>query len=91
MSRCISTDELEVHHINRYGGNQLGNAQVLCHSCHENTGSYGKEGNSPPEFSEKTKEAAKIRADYRCECEKDNCHINENELLKAVINASKYN
>jgi len=89
MNRCVSTDRLEVHHKRRDGGNDLNNTQVLCHDCHVNTITYGKEGKSPPEFSEEIKKAAKKRSGFRCECRKDNCHISEKMLNEAVINASK--
>jgi hypothetical protein len=75
MSRCIATEELEVHHKDRNDGNDIDNAQVLCHSCHEKTGTYGKEGKSPPDFSEKTRQEALDRAGHRCECEIDDCRV----------------
>jgi hypothetical protein len=74
MSRCTATTDLEVHHKRRDGGNDIENAQVLCQSCHENTSSYGKHGESPPEFSSQTKEDALKRAGNRCECERSGCH-----------------
>jgi len=91
MSRCNSTENLAVHHKRRDGGNDINNAQVLCHACHVKTDSYGKEGKSPPEFSYKTKEAAKKRAGYRCECEKEGCHISEEErLINKALKKQKY-
>ena len=92
MSRCIATENLEIHHKRRNGGNDINNAQVLCQSCHENTTTYGKQGESPPDFSSKIKELALKRAMNRCECEKPECHIGDDEITKAVIEASpKYN
>jgi len=84
MSRCNNTKELEIHHRDRSKGNVIENAQVLCQSCHENTSSYGKEGNSPPAFSIETKEKALARAGNRCECEKDGCHVDD-ETTKTLI------
>jgi len=89
MNRCISIKELKVHYKRWDGGNDINNAQVLCHACYINTNSYGKEIKSPPEFSNEIKEAAKKRAGYRCECEKEDCHINEDDITKAVKNASE--
>ena len=74
-TRCNSTKNLEVHHKRIDGGNGLNNAEVLCHKCHENTSSYGNSNHpSPPPFSEKTKQDALKRADYKCECTRVNCH-----------------
>jgi hypothetical protein len=84
MSRCINTEKLEVHHKRRDGGNGIENAQVLCHSCHENTGTYGMEGESPPEFSCKTKKEALARAGNRCECVKEGCHMIGDEDIKTI-------
>ena len=72
--RCIQTLDLEVHHINRNGGNSLNNAQVLCQNCHKKTLSYGTPGISPPEFSEETKKKALQQAENRCQCIRNNCH-----------------
>jgi len=83
MGRCGSTENLEVHHKRRDGGNDIGNAEVLCQKCHENTGTYGVSGKSPPEFSEATKKEALKKAGNRCECERDGCHIN-NETMKRI-------
>ena len=74
MARCSKTTNLEIHHVNRGGGNSLSNAQVLCHDCHVNTHTFGTEGVSPPPFSEATKEDAKKAAGYQCQCNKDKCH-----------------
>ena len=68
MARCTRTSGLDVHHKNRNAGNDLGNAEVLCDDCHEDTGTYGMPGTSPPAFSQDTKDAAKIRAGNQCEC-----------------------
>lgn len=76
--RCNSRISLEVHHIRRDGGNGLDNAEVLCQECHEHTATYGEEGLTPPPFSEKTKQAALKRANYKCECTRKNCHNKEN-------------
>ena len=73
-SRCNSTDGLEVHHKRRDGGNGLNNAEVLCHDCHGHTSTYGVEGDTPPAFSEKTKQEALKRAGNKCECTRKNCH-----------------
>ena len=72
--RCRNTNNLEVHHIRRDGGNGLNNAQVLCSDCHANTSTYGTPGNSPEEFSEAVKLLAKFLAGYRCQCTRDDCH-----------------
>ena len=74
MARCISTRNLEIHHIRRDGGNGIENAKVLCQSCHTNTSTYGDPGKSPPAFTQETKDAALRRAGQRCECDKANCH-----------------
>jgi len=72
--RCTNTEDLEVHHINRGGGNGLANAQVLCSFCHQKTPSYGEStDNPPPEFSDDTKTKALERAGYQCECIRDGC------------------
>jgi 5-methylcytosine-specific restriction endonuclease McrA len=92
MSRCKATEDLEIHHKRRDGGNDIENAQVLCQSCHVNTSTYGIEGKSPPEFSSKTKEKALIRAGNRCECKKDGCHSGDEELktIKQTLIGLKY-
>lgn len=41
-TRCGSTEELEVHHINPSGGDELDNLQTLCQHCHEETPTYGR-------------------------------------------------
>lgn len=75
MARCTRTNGLGVHHKNRNGGNDLGNADVLCISCHIATSTYGTPGNSPPAFSEETKQAALRRAGNQCECTRTGgCH-----------------
>lgn len=74
MTRCTTTRNLEVHHKRTDGGKELSNAQVLCHDCHVNTGSYGTHGHNPPDFSETTKQEALRQANNRCECTKVNCH-----------------
>ena len=71
MARCTRTDNLEVHHKSRSGGNGLNNAQVLCELCHKTTPSYGDPGTSPPPFNEETKEQALREAGRRCECTSD--------------------
>ena len=73
MSRCGSTRGLEVHHKRRDGGNGLDNAEVLCHFCHVNTSTYGVSGDSPPPFSQKTKNEALLRAGNKCECSRKGC------------------
>jgi len=84
MSRCTSINHLEVHHKRRDCGNGINNAQVLCHDCHKNTNTYWLQGNSPPAFTEETKQAAKIRAGNQCECVEENCHIDDKMLKEAV-------
>ena len=75
MARCTRTWGLEVHHKNRYGSNDLGNAEVLCSQCHEETSSYGTPGTSPSEFSQETKDKALRRAGNQCECTRTGgCH-----------------
>jgi len=83
MSRCNSTENLEVHHKRRDGGNDIGNAEVLCQKCHEQTSTYGTKGKSPPEFSEPTKKEALKKAGNRCECERAGCHTN-NETMRRI-------
>lgn len=92
MSRCSATKNLEVHHKRRDGGNGIGNAQVLCQHCHENTSSYGTQGKSPPEFSSETKKAALERAENQCECEKDDCHSTNGTkaIIETLRKAGKY-
>jgi hypothetical protein len=75
MARCTTKYGLEVHHIDPNGGNDLGNAQVLCQPCHEATPSYGGPGPSPPAFSEDTKKHALTNAGGQCECTRTGgCH-----------------
>lgn len=75
MARCTRTRNLEIHHIRRDGGNDIGNAEVLCQTCHAATHSYGIPGNSPPAFDQSTKERALRRAGNRCECKRSGgCH-----------------
>ena len=71
---CVIQANLEVHHKNRNGGNDLGNAEVLCQQCHEATYSYGTSGSSPPAFSQDTKDRAMRRAGNQCECTREGCH-----------------
>lgn len=73
MARCNSKTNLEVHHKRRDGGNDLDNAEVLCHDCHVNTDTYGKEGDSPKSFTQKIKEEALERAENMCECKRTGC------------------
>jgi len=75
MARCTRTHSLEVHHKRRDGGNDLGNAEVLCSTCHQATSTYGAPGKSPPEFSVATKAAALRLAGSRCACTRvGGCH-----------------
>lgn len=76
MARCTRTRNLEIHHKSITGGNGLGNAEVLCQTCHEATLSYGKPNQtSPPPFTQTTKDAALMRAGHRCECTRTGgCH-----------------
>lgn len=73
-SRCTHTTKLEIHHISRWGGSGISNAQVLCQSCHENTHSYGTAGHSPEPFTEAVKQEALRRAGNICQCTRDSCH-----------------
>jgi 5-methylcytosine-specific restriction endonuclease McrA len=74
MARCKRTTNLEVHHRRVDGGNDIDNAQVLCQKCHAETLSYGNTGhNSPPAFSQETKDKALRRAGYQCECTRGSC------------------
>ena len=91
MARCTRKYVLEVHHKNRNGGNDLGNAEVLCEPCHEATSSYGTLGTSPPAFSQETKEAALQRAGWQCECTRSGgCHQQESEYFYLVIHESYF-
>lgn len=75
MSRCTRTNNLEVHHKRRDGGNGLDNAEVLCEKCHQATASYGTPGESPPPFDFIVKMLAKLRAGSQCECTRTSgCH-----------------
>jgi len=89
MSRCNSTEKLEVHHKRRDGGNGIENAEVLCHDCHVKTGTYGVNGKSPVDFTDEIIKAAKKRAGYRCECDRENCHISLDERTRNIIDAVK--
>ena len=73
-SRCNSTSNLEVHHKRRDGGNDIGNAEVLCSNCHVNTLTYGTPGKSPAPFTEEIKKQALKNADNKCECRRESCH-----------------
>jgi hypothetical protein len=84
MSRCSSTKNLEVHHKRRDGGNDIGNAEVLCQECHKHTKTYGVPGKSPPEFFESTKKEALKKAGNRCECERDGCHTNNKDMSQII-------
>ncbi|GHT87100.1 hypothetical protein FACS1894137_13710 [Spirochaetia bacterium] len=91
MSRCTATKDLDVHHKRRDGGNDIDNALVLCRACHVNTSTYGKEGKSPPAFSNETRTAVLNRAGNQCECEKKDCHgANTQKNIKEAINSFKY-
>lgn len=72
--RCNSTNNPEVHHKRRDGGNNIDNAEVLCHECHTHTSTYGVLGDSPDDFNEATKKSAMKRAGGKCECRRTNCH-----------------
>lgn len=75
MARCIRTTNLEVHHKRRDGDAGIDNAEVLCHKCHVATSTFGVAGESPPEFSDETKAAAKKIAAYQCQCTRiGGCH-----------------
>ena len=75
MVRCTKTSGLEIHHMRRDGGNDLGNAEVLCGPCHKATSTYGSSGESPPPFDQQTKDRALRRAGNQCECTRTGgCH-----------------
>lgn len=75
MARCTTTRGLEVHHKNRAGGNDIGNAEVLCGPCHQATRSYGTPGTSPPPFSQDVKDRAIRAAGNQCQCTRTGgCH-----------------
>ena len=92
MGRCKATENLEIHHKRRDGGNGIENAQVLCHSCHVNTSTYGVEGKSPPEFSSEIKDDALFHAGNRCECVKEGCHVSDEEIsiINKTLSGLKY-
>jgi hypothetical protein len=90
MGRCIAKENLEVHHKNRAAVNSIDTAQVLCQSCHEKTGTYGEEGESPPKFSEATRQEALKRAGNRCECKKPDCHTDENQSINEVLSPGRF-
>ena len=54
--------------MNRAGGNDIGNAEVLCEPCHQATRSFGVPGKSPPAFSQEVKTRAISNAGNRCQC-----------------------
>ncbi len=68
MTRCMRTSGLQVHHKRRDGGNRLDNTQVLCEACHQETGTFGEPGQSPPDFTPLVKKLAIMQAGNRCEC-----------------------
>ena len=68
MGRCKNTSNLEVHHKQRYGSNDLDNTKVLCHNCYTNTSTYAQPRESLEPFSKKTKKETRIRAGNKCEC-----------------------
>jgi len=76
MARCKRTRNLHVHHKWQGGGNNLGNAIVLCKKCHQKTLSYGRHATPSKPFSEETKAAAIKIAKKRCQCRRINqgCH-----------------
>jgi len=84
MDKCGSTEKLHVHHKRRDGGNDIGKAEVLCQKCHKNTSTYGVHGKRSLEFSETTKKEALKRAGNRCECERTECHT-DNETTSRII------
>ena len=71
MARCQRTEQLQVYHKRRDGGNDLDNAVVLCQPCHQNASTHGQPGTSPPPFSHETKLRAYHWARYQCECTSD--------------------
>jgi hypothetical protein len=75
MARCTRTENLEVRHKSRIGGNWLGNAQVLCQKCHEATPDYGVPTPPALDFDDITKARALIMAGNRCQCTSSGgCH-----------------
>jgi hypothetical protein len=74
MARCARRGVV-VHHKRRDGGNDIGNAQVLCKECHKATTTSGAPGKSPPDFDEATKTQAHALARNQCECTSTSgCH-----------------
>lgn len=75
MARCTSKKDLTIHHVRRDGGNDIGNATVLCLPCHQATSTYGTPGTSPPAFTEETKKKALTNAGNQCQCTRTSgCH-----------------
>jgi len=71
MARCTSQRYLVVHHRKDECDNSLDNAEVLCDRCHAQIlMDEGDFRDSLPAFSKEVKIAAKIRAEYQCECER---------------------
>ncbi len=68
MARCTQRTELDVHHIDGSNGNGIGNARVLCHPCHVETGTYGWSGPPPRGFTQTIKDQALADAGQRCQC-----------------------
>jgi hypothetical protein len=74
MARC-TRGSVVVHHKRRDGGNDIGNAQVLCEACHKATATSGAPGKNPPDFDEATKTQARALARNQCECTSTSgCH-----------------
>ncbi len=72
MFRCTRTMSLDIYQKRQDGGDNLDNAEVLCHQCHE---ANGEKGDSPADFSELTMLAVLKRAGGHCECERtEGCH-----------------
>ncbi len=68
MARCEQTEQLQVHHKRRDGGNELDNAVVLCQACLATMSSDDEAGVSSPPFSHETRLRAYHWARYQCEC-----------------------
>ena len=75
MSKCRSTNGLDVYPILRNGGNEISNARVLCRPCHEEIADSRLSETGMQQFSADTKKLALLRAYHQCECVSDGgCH-----------------
>ncbi len=75
MARCNRTTYLEVHHVDRGGGNVIQNARVLCPACLARSQGEEDSEDSATEFSTETIAMAILNAHHQCECTRfDGCH-----------------